>query len=156
MIDNELTPSEIEEMAAILGGEVQPLFDHPDEREVALVLNDMRGLLIEATNAEDVGVNELADRLGVSPSAVSRMIRREGDLRVSTAVLWAFALGRTWRLHLSKFDRAVDRGNYQAKWEVISHRQVAETSARSNQPTVKYFQSPGFGDTRVSLQRVGA
>ena len=95
------TEMPLDEVAAILGGPVEPLVPDPDELAVLLAVQRIRGLLLEAAQRDGVGVNQLASRLKVSPSAVSRVLRSEGDMRVSTAVLFALALGRQWVFTLS-------------------------------------------------------
>jgi len=98
MSDTEgLTPAEAQEL---FGAPVEAVVPDPQELEVALVLRTIRSLLAETAEADGVGVNELARRLDVAPSAVSRMLRSEGDMRVSTAVLCALALDRTWEFRL--------------------------------------------------------
>lgn len=93
----ELTP---EEAVAMFGAPVEPV--PPDEREMelALALRRIRSLLVEASVRHRVGVSDLAARLDVSPSVVSRLLRSEGDMRVSTAIEWAYALGCVWEFNL--------------------------------------------------------
>lgn len=155
MADAEHTRAEIDEMAALLGGEVQQVHPHPDEQEVFLVLSKIRQLLLLATEEENVGVSQLANRLGVSVSAASRMVHREGDMRVSTAVLWARALSRVWNLELSKMERVGAERNFQAKWEVIPHPDGAESRSDTSHPPVKHFNSDAGKAAKVLVTKVG-
>ncbi len=88
------------EMAELFGGRVEPVTPDADELAIDHALRTIRALLIETAAQQKVGNNELARRLDISPSAVSRMLRGEGDMRVSTAVLRARALGKVWDLRL--------------------------------------------------------
>lgn len=97
--EHNLAPAQV---AELFGEPVKPTPVDEDEMQVALVLRQIRSLLAEAADSEKVGVTELASRLNVSPSVVSRMLRSEGDMRVSTAVMWAQALGRVWDINLCK------------------------------------------------------
>ncbi len=90
-----------EEAAQLFGSPVEPIPPDDKEIEVALALRRLRAFLAEAAEKEGVGVNALAARLGVSPSVVSRLLRSDGDMRVSTAVLWAHALGYVWDFYLN-------------------------------------------------------
>jgi hypothetical protein len=89
-----------EEALELFGAPVEAIEPDSGELELSLVLNRIRALLMHAANHEGVGVNELATRLGVSPSVVSRLFRSESDMRVSTAVEWAHALGYVWDFNL--------------------------------------------------------
>ena len=89
-----------EELSALLGtGTAAPIRDEEAE-EIARVLGTIRSQLLAAAKEQRVGTRELARRLGVSAAAVSRQLRSDRDLRVSTAVLLARALGRHWTLAL--------------------------------------------------------
>lgn len=81
------------------GGFDAPEID-PTELLTAAVSGCVRGQILAAMNEDHVGVRELARKLGVSPSAVSRQLRSEGDIRISTAVILAHALGREWKMIL--------------------------------------------------------
>jgi transcriptional regulator with XRE-family HTH domain len=109
MPDIELSEAEI---AAMFGGEAGPIEIDPDEMAVALALRTLRDRLMEAAKADGVGVNQLAARLHISPSAVSRLLGGEGDMRVSTAVLYARALGRAWDFVLHDDAAARSAGNF--------------------------------------------
>jgi DNA-binding transcriptional ArsR family regulator len=94
---DSLTREELDEMLGHAAGEIGL-----DERDlaVAVVVGRARGLLQQAMSTAGVGVRELARRLKVSPSAVSRHLRSEGDMRLSTAVMLADGLDRRWELGL--------------------------------------------------------
>ena len=94
------TPEEMAELRALLGGPVRRLeVDHRD-LAVAVLTGRARGEILAAAKEAGVGVRELARRLGISAAAVSRHLRSEGDMRLSTAALFADALGHEWRLGL--------------------------------------------------------
>jgi len=94
------TPEEIAELRALLGGPVRKVeVDHRD-LAVAVLTGRARGEILAAAREAGVGVRELARRLGVSPAAVSRHLRSDGDMRLSTAAIFADALGCEWRLAL--------------------------------------------------------
>lgn len=105
----ELTPEEADE---IFGSRVEPIPPDDREMELALVLRRLRSLLIEAAEKRGVGVTELASRLEISPSVVSRMLRSEGDMRVSTAVEWAHALDFAWDFILRDRHAAAPGANF--------------------------------------------
>ena len=50
--------------------------------------------------ADQVNVAELAERLGVSTSAVSRILNADGDISATTAALLADAMGWVWTVEL--------------------------------------------------------
>ena len=106
------TDMPLDDIAALLGGPVEPVVPDPDELAILLAVQRIRGLLLEAAQRDGVGVNQLASRLKVSPSAVSRVLRSEGDMRVSTAVLFALALGRQWAFTLSS--KGADKASAEA------------------------------------------
>jgi hypothetical protein len=106
------TTSPEDDDAALLpfvGGEVTqaPQID-PSDLEVAVAVGRVRGQILAAAKKEGIGVRELARRMKISASAVSRQLRSEGDMRFSTAVLFAHALGRRWHFSLSRSDGAPD------------------------------------------------
>lgn len=80
-------------------------FEEPNidavDRTIAVLVGQLRGQISAAMKADGVGVRELARLLDVSPSAVSRHLNSEGDIRVSTAVLLAHALKRHWQIFLT-------------------------------------------------------
>ncbi len=102
-MSTDLSPteaSELDEMLAEFGAAVGWPDVDPDMREVAGVAAHVRGLLAEATAREGMSISDIARRLNVSKSAVSRHLRSDGDIRISTAVLLARALGRHWTIDL--------------------------------------------------------
>lgn len=109
MTGSELSPAEA---AEIFGGEVGTIDPNPDELAVDLVLREIRDLIMCAAQEGGVGVNQLAKRLDIAPSSVSRFLGGEGDMRVSTAVLYARALGRVWDFSLRHNEDAVTKGNH--------------------------------------------
>jgi DNA-binding transcriptional ArsR family regulator len=92
-------PDELDEMLGHAAGPIDV-----DERDlaVAVLVGRARGLLLQAMATAGVGVRELARRLKVSPSAVSRHLRSEGDMRLSTAVMLADGLDQRWELSLTE------------------------------------------------------
>ena len=122
-----------EEIQDLFGGEATPIKVDPDEMAVSLVLRSIRNQLADCAEATNVGVNQLARRLDVSPSSVSRFLNGEGDLRVSTAVLYARALGRAWNIALSQEETAPEKGNYRGHPEfmdfIVSTSNTTSTEA---------------------------
>jgi transcriptional regulator with XRE-family HTH domain len=90
------------ELAEIFGEKSEPIEVDQDELAVTLTLRDIRGQIIDAAREDAVGINQLARRLNVAPSSVSRALSDGGDMRVSTAVLYGRALGRSWDFRLRK------------------------------------------------------
>ena len=82
-------------------GTAAPIRDAEAE-DIAGILGTIRAQLLAAAKAEGVSTREMARRLGVSAAAVSRQLRSDRDLRVSTAVLLARALNRHWSVQLGK------------------------------------------------------
>lgn len=72
----------------------------PVGRELGALVQSIRGQLTAAMKVDEVGVRDLARELAISPAAVSRFLRSAGDLKISTAVLLAHALGRKWDVKL--------------------------------------------------------
>lgn len=100
-MSNSLSPIVDDELAALTGGAFVP--NHTvvaDDVEVASATRRIRAQLQAAAAKAGLGVRDLAKRLKVSPSAVSRHLRSEGDIRVSTAVLLAGAMGMKWEMTL--------------------------------------------------------
>jgi DNA-binding transcriptional ArsR family regulator len=92
-----LSPIEDRELLAIMGAPFTPQQPIADtDFEIASATRRIRGQIRAAADKAHVGVRELAKRLGVSPAAVSRHLRSDGDIRVSTAVLFARALNMRW------------------------------------------------------------
>src|SRR6516162_10444928 len=94
------TPQCDADLDALLGGKVGELNPDLADTAIAVLTARTRGEIVTAASEAGVGVRELARRLGVSAAAVSRHLRSEGDMRLSTAALFADALGHEWRLGL--------------------------------------------------------
>jgi hypothetical protein len=94
---------ELQAFADLVGGAVagSATIDRAD-RATAKLVADFRGQLNEALAAEGIGVRGLARKLSISGSAVSRQLRAEGDIRASTAALFADALNRDWVVTLKE------------------------------------------------------
>jgi DNA-binding transcriptional ArsR family regulator len=88
------------ELDSLLGGKVGQLKRDFDDTAIAVLTARARGEIVASAKQAGVGVRELARRLGVSAAAVSRHLRSEGDMRLSTAALFASALGLEWRIGL--------------------------------------------------------
>lgn len=106
------TSSHEDDRAAVLalaGGKVTkaPQID-PSDLEVAVAVGRVRGQILAAAKKEGIGVREIARRMKISASAISRQLRSEGDMRFSTAILLARALGRRWHFSLSPSDGVSD------------------------------------------------
>lgn len=127
-----LTP---EETAELFGHPVEAAPINERELQVVLALRHIRAQLAEASERDRVGVNELAGRLKVTPPVVSRMLRSDGDMRVSTAVLWADALNRTWDFVLRNPDKAPAGSNGSTTKEVTTDN--IPKSPRGTNETIK-------------------
>jgi transcriptional regulator with XRE-family HTH domain len=98
-------------LLSLVGGKVaQAYLVEPADLEVAVEVGHVRGQILAAAKDEGVGVRELARRMKISASAVSRQLRSEADMRFSTAILLARALGRRWRFLLSPSAEISDAG----------------------------------------------
>lgn len=128
---DEFTP---DEAAEIFGKPVDPIPPDAREMELALVLRRIRSLLIDAAADRGVGVKNLAARLDVSPSVVSRMLRSEGDMRVSTAVEWAYALGFAWDFNLREIHTAAARANFFAVTPTLASVPASATELSEIRP----------------------
>ena len=96
-MSNDLTSDmALSEMGLLLGGPSLPnsVEVDPDEQAVFEAVYGARRSLVRVMEHDGVGVNALSRRLGVSPSAASKMVSSESDMKISTVVLWARALGR--------------------------------------------------------------
>lgn len=89
----------------------------PVGRELGALTQSVRGQITAAMKADGVGVRDLARSLDVSPAAISRFLRSAGDLKISTAVLLAHALGRKWNVELigAVDSSASDRRNFRVE-----------------------------------------
>jgi DNA-binding transcriptional ArsR family regulator len=94
------TPQCDADLDALLGGKVGEINPDLADTAIAVLTARTRGEIVTAASEAGVGVRELARRLGVSAAAVSRHLRSEGDMRLSTAALFASALGLEWRIKL--------------------------------------------------------
>lgn len=105
----------------------------PVGRGLGALTQNMRGQLMAAMKADEVGVRDLGRALGISPSAVSRFLRSAGDLKISTAVLLAHALGRRWNVEL------VDRvqASVQRNFPVVVPRGSLEEDASYQVPNAQ-------------------
>lgn len=126
MPSTELSPAEVIE---IFGGEVGTVETNADETEVSLALNTIRDHLIAAAKEDGVGVNQLAHRLDISPSSVSRFLGGDGDVRVSTVVLYGRALGRKWDFSLHKDSACEAQGNHHGRSVTIGIGNSATATA---------------------------
>lgn len=125
MSDTDLSHAEL---TAMFGGKAEAIETNPDEIEVSLALQSIRKQLLEAADNDHVGVSQLARRLHISPSAVSRALSGESDMRISTAVLYARALGRRWDVSLTVDAACQAAGNRAAGLEIIVGIQNASTA----------------------------
>lgn len=66
----------------------------------AELLGELRGLLAEAMAANGVSRAEMARRLGVRPSVVTRVMDPAADILASTIFDLAWAMGKRWRVSL--------------------------------------------------------
>lgn len=80
----------------------------PDGFAAALLAQQARGLLIEATHQDKITLTELARRLGVSKAAISRQMNSDGDLKVGTLAIIARALGCDVEITLRRKDGSAD------------------------------------------------
>ena len=109
MSDTKMSQAEITE---IFGGEVQPIEVDPQELEVGLALEHVRSQVVECMQRYDVGTVQLADRLHVHPSSVSRFLGSGGDMKVSTAVQYGRALGQTCTITYTPNYSCTSGGSY--------------------------------------------
>jgi transcriptional regulator with XRE-family HTH domain len=130
MPETELSPDDV---AEIFGGEVGTVETDADEIEVSLAVNTIRDHLKAAAKEDGVGINQLAHRLDISPSSVSRFLGGEGDVRVSTVVLYGRALGRKWDFSLCKDAACVVHDNHRGTPIALSVEQHVATA--TSRPT---------------------
>jgi transcriptional regulator with XRE-family HTH domain len=107
------------ETVRLFGGEVREIHPADDGLEVQLALRTIRDHLLSVAERDGVGVNQLARRLDISPSSVSRFFSNDGDIRVSTAVLYARALGCYWDFGLSRDAACTADRNHSGRPEII-------------------------------------
>jgi AcrR family transcriptional regulator len=121
------------ELLALIGGPISaPAPIDQADVAVAVMTGRMRGQIVAAANAAGVGVRELARRLHVSPAAVSRHLRSEGDMRVSTCALFAHALGLTWKCELAPL--ATVYLGYTPPESASNYRSYVSTPTAANEP----------------------
>lgn len=94
MSSNDPTPDEYTALAEFLGGFPEDVQADAEEQSVFELLQDARWDLSQAAELQGIKGAEIAARLGISPSAVSRMVNNTGDVRASTLVLWARSVNR--------------------------------------------------------------
>ncbi len=99
------------QLIALLGADAATPIRDPEAEDVAGVLGTIRAQLLAAAREEGVSTREMARRLGVSAAAVSRQLRSDRDLRVSTAVLLARALNRRWHVQLGTPGKPAPQAN---------------------------------------------
>lgn len=107
LMSNNLSPrdgemSVITEFSNLLGGteEIAPERDY-EEEYVQLIINRCRGLLMEAVKNDDIKPSDLANRLNVDRSLVTRFFHSGRDMKVSTLAIMARALDRRWIIELA-------------------------------------------------------
>ncbi len=140
-----------EEIGDLFQGYAEPIRVNEDELSISITLRSIRDALMSAAESDSVGVNQLAKRLDVSPSVVSRMLRSEGDMRVSTAVLCARALGRVWDLTLSRMEPGHEGVNFKQKWQTIVEQPIPSWASEAPRPTIKNLNIGKRDQTFVSF-----
>ena len=124
-----------EELIELLGaGTAAPIRDEEAE-EIAGVLGTIRGQLLAAAKEDRVSTREMARRLGVSAAAVSRQLRSDRDLRVSTAVLLARALKRHWNIELGTPRQSTWQTNVEVLQPEVPFSRLEE-SPNARMPTI--------------------
>lgn len=113
------------EGAGLFGGPAREIQADSDSLEVELALRTVRALLMEAAEDDKIGVNQLARRLHISPSSVSRFFGNDGDFHLSTAVLYGHALGRRWDFSLLRDASCAVRGNHSWRPEIVQQGSVS-------------------------------
>lgn len=68
--------------------------------EAQVLANRFRTLLKQALKKEKMTARSLAHKLGVSPSAISRQLHGDGDMKVFTAAVLAHAMNHTFGIDL--------------------------------------------------------
>ena len=139
MADIDMTSDEILE---IFGGEVQPIESDAQELEVGLALHSIRNQLATTAAHANIGTVQLAKRAGVAPSAVSRFLSSEGDMKVSTAILYARALGHRWDFALSPDISCSELRNNDAQIRSVNTLATSGTTSRNHQLMTFYGPPP--------------
>jgi transcriptional regulator with XRE-family HTH domain len=137
---------------SLLGGQVlrPPEFDSVDVL-IGTSVRRVRGQILAEAAAQGVGVRELARRTNVSPSAASRYLRSEGDMRVSTAVIFAHALSCTWQFVLKRNDETFESYfNYDLflRRSIIKPQSV-QSSSRNMQMSETELGAVSSGSTTI-------
>jgi plasmid maintenance system antidote protein VapI len=153
MPDIDLSKAEIAEM---FGGEAGAVELDADEIEVSLALQAIRDQLLAVAEKARVGVTQLANRLHISPSAVSRLLGGESDMRVSTAVLYARALGCRWDFRLAPDDGYSLKGNNQGRAEAFVGIMNTSTMTTVSPYTVSIGPASGWSGSQAPQIRVQA
>ena len=113
MSDNSSHPEEqvLNTWVDVLGGPAGAVEVNSEEMAAHRLFGLFRVQLKEAIDTDAVAVGALARRLHVSPSAVSRFLHGDGDLKASTAALFAHVLGREWNVSLDKVPHSAGQHN---------------------------------------------
>lgn len=104
-----LIDDDLQELTALLGGPAGEVTRDRKEEIAGALIDRMRALLIRAVNDQKVSAADLAKRLDVDRSLVTRFFRSGKDMKVSTLALMADALDRSWVIEL--VGRTTERGN---------------------------------------------
>ncbi len=101
MMSKPLSLTDNKELLDAMGGAFvpkQPIADA--DFDIASASRRVRAQIQAAFVERGFTVRRLAKKLDVTPAAVSRHLRSEGDIRISTAVLFARALDMHWEIKL--------------------------------------------------------
>ena len=134
------------ETARLFGGQVVEIHPEDDLLEVQLALRTIRDHLLSVAERDGVGVNQLARRLDISPSSVSRFFSSDGDIRVSTAVLYARALGCYWDFKISGDAACTADQNHSGRPEIIHRGSMAAT-----EPIASFYVANVPSGTRADV-----
>lgn len=143
-----------EDVLALLGADKHvPLKRDYDEEYIARVVNRVRGLLAQAVHERNITLTELAQKLGVNRSLVTRFFNSEGDMKVSTLALIAKALGKEWDIRLSDCRESKEGSNF--------HRHRGEQVRKETnfgRPIVSGWENayPIVGNDKIPLQHNSA
>ncbi len=137
-----LSPREVQ-LVQELGSVTEAAKFDPIDVRVATLVRNVRGEIAAAARDQGLGVREIARRLGVSAAAVSRHLRSEGDMRLSTAELFAIALGKRWQLSL--MDASCTNGRDQIVTPVVPDKPASSVDHKAIiVGTVQIAHSNGF------------
>lgn len=144
----------LEQLLTNLGGPAQPVERHPLAAAVMDFVHDLRGLLMQAAHEEKIGPAELARRLDISTSAVSRQLRNDGDIRASTAAALAFAMGRKFVVDIRPDDQSPHhRPNY---YRVSNSLLMANAKSEASLPHALNQPSHSIGSSTPGLVNADA